>query len=108
MLSAQGFSQGAPSIVYAFSLQLKADGVYQMIGQNRNKQVAFDPVGRLVKHRTQAQFGLQRPKDRFQLGEHGVILIRYHTLKNAQNRWGWKAPPIAIGWTFLSRRFFYG
>ena len=44
MLASERITQGVPSVMDAFHLQLQAQSMDEVIGQHADAQMAFDPV----------------------------------------------------------------
>ncbi len=49
-----------------------ADGLYELVSQNGNKQTAVDALLVVMEHRTQAKFAFETAEDGFRIGEGGI------------------------------------
>jgi len=66
-LVGQDFADGFPRVGDAMRLEPHAHGVDDAIGDQADEQMAFDPALDLVVDRLQAEIGLERPEDCFDI-----------------------------------------
>jgi hypothetical protein len=55
-LAGEAAAQRGPTVMDSMRFELVAEGVHQMVGEDRDKQMATDAVGLLVIDRPQTQF----------------------------------------------------
>ena len=70
-VAGQDFPNGCPLIGDSPSLELDANGMADMIGQNRDEQMTVASMFPLMIDRAQTQLGLHAPESRFNVREHG-------------------------------------
>ena len=72
LLGFQLVTQGVPTGVKPLGLEFGPQGVYQVVGEQDDKQMTADAVGFLVVDRSQSQLRLQAAEHRFEVGQQSI------------------------------------
>ena len=72
LLAFQGAAQGGPTGVFAVRSQAAADELHELVGDDGEQQVAVGSPRRAVVDGAQAEFGLERAEDGFDVAERGI------------------------------------